>query len=138
MGRLTRLAAVLTAFEDINAPEVSLAHMDNGIALAAYYLREALRIANYANPEEHIRIAEDIRVWIFERWDEDIVTPRDIQNGGPGGLRSSLPKIKRALAVLVDHGWLAPLPPGTVVNGTSRKEAYQLVRPDDFGEDTPS
>ena len=32
------------------------------------------------------------------------------------------------LQVLESHGWLVPLPPGALVRGTARKEAWRIVR----------
>ena len=35
---------------------------------------------------------------------------------------------KKALQMLEDHGWIVPLPEGTVVRGSARSKAWKVVR----------
>jgi len=122
-----RIAGVLTLWRDLEAAEVSAADMANAIELARYYLLEALRLAQVANVSAEIDRAEQLKRWLLERWSEPEVLVRDVMNKGPNALRES-PKAKAAIAILEAHGWLVRLEPGTIVRGSSRKEAWRVVR----------
>lgn len=122
-----RLAGVLTLWHDLEAVEVQAADMACAIELARFYLLEAARLAEVANVSAEIDRAEQLRRWLLERWAEPEVLVRDVQNGGPNPLRES-PKARAALLQLEQHGWLVRLDPGTVVRGSSRKEAWRVVR----------
>ncbi len=123
-----RLAGVLTLWRDLDARQVEAADMASAIDLARFYLLEAKRLSEVANVSAEIDRAEQLRRWLFEHWHEPEVLVRDVQNRGPNALRES-PKAKAALAQLEAHGWLVRLDPGTVVRGSSRKEAWRIVRP---------
>jgi hypothetical protein len=122
-----RIAGVLTLWRDLDAPQVEPADMANAIELARYYLLEALRLAEVANVSAEIDRADQLRRWLIEHWPEPEVVVRDVQNRGPNALRESL-KARAALLQLEAHGWLVRLDPGTVVRGSSRKEAWRVVR----------
>lgn len=123
-----RIAAVLTLWEDLNSPEVSPEAMGWGVTLAQFYLGEARRLAEAGLVSEDTAKAERLRVWLLDSWPHDDVLPSDILNKGPNALRERT-KLVGPLAVLVKTGWLVPLPQGAEVRGTSRKEAYRIVRP---------
>lgn len=122
-----RIAGVLTLWRDLDAPQVEAGDMSNAIELARYYLLEALRLAEVANVSAEIDRANQLRCWLIEHWPEPEVMVRDVQNRGPNALRES-PKARAALVQLEAHGWLVRLDPGTVVRGSSRKEAWRVVR----------
>lgn len=122
-----RLAGVLTLWRDLDAVEVAAADMASAIELARYYLLEAARLAEVANVSADIDRAEQLRGWLLERWPEPEVLVRDVVNRGPNALRDS-PKARAALMQLEAHGWLVQLDPGTVVRGSSRKEAWHVIR----------
>lgn len=122
-----RIAGVLTLWRDLDAPQVEAADMANAIELARYYLLEALRLAEVANVSAEIDRANQLRRWLIEHWPEPEVMVRDVQNRGPNGLRES-PKARAALVQLEAHGWLVRLDAGTMVRGSTRKEAWRVVR----------
>lgn len=122
-----RIAGVLTIWRDLEALEVEAADMANAIELARYYLLEASRLAEVANVSAEVDRADQLRLWLLERWPEPEVTVRDVQHGGPNVLRES-GKARDALLLLEQHGWLVRLEPGTVVRGSRRKEAWRVVR----------
>jgi hypothetical protein len=128
-----RIAGVLTLWRDLDAPCVEREAMANAIELARYYLLEALRLAEVANVSAEIDRANQLRRWLIEHWPESEVVVRDVQNRGPNALRES-PKARAALATLEAHGWLVRLDSGTVVRGSSRKEAWRVVRSGRDGE----
>ena len=122
-----RIAGVLTLWSDLDAAQVEPAAMANAIELARYYLLEAARLAEVANVSAETDRADQLRRWLAEQWQEPEVLVRDVQNRGPKALRES--KLARgALKQLEAHGWIVPLDPGSVVRGSSRKEAWRVVR----------
>ena len=132
----TRIAAVVTLWQDLGAAQVDADSMGRGIALAQFYLSEALRLSDAATISQETSQAEALRVWLVERWpdqagrlnrDPDTVIPRDMMQLGPNALRPR-ETINKLISVLVDHDWLAVLPPGTVVDGSARKLAFRIVR----------
>jgi len=127
-----RIAAVLTLWRDLGATEVNSDTMQNAIDLAQYYLHEALRLANASLISKQVQQAETLRKWLLDKWlpknlSEPFVLPRDILQFGPNPQRER-PKIKKAIAMLVEAGWLVEMPDGTIVDGKHRKLAYQIIR----------
>jgi hypothetical protein len=101
--------------------------MQNGIALARYYLEEANRLISGAMVDANIDRAEKLRVWLLETWTEAEILNRDVVQHGPNCVRDS--KVaKKAIQILVDHVWLVALPTGTVVRGSARTQVWRVVR----------
>lgn len=122
-----RIAGVLTLWCDLDAPAVMMQQMGDGIALAQFYLGEAVRLADAATISHEIDRAEALRKWLLESWSHPEIMVRDVVRRGPNPLRES-PKARAALGILERHGWLAPLDPGTVVRGAARAEAWHIVK----------
>ena len=127
---------MLTLWQDLDAGEVDAKAMDWGIALAQFYLSEALRLSDAATISVETLQAEALRVWLIDRWadkatgrqlDPDTITARDIVQWGPSALRETK-TVRKLLAVLADYGWLVALPPGSQIDGVARKQAYRIVR----------
>ncbi|WP_347918186.1 YfjI family protein [Paracoccus marcusii] len=123
-----RIAGVLTLFHSLDAVDVAPEAMGWGVELAQFYLGEAQRLAEAGLVSEETTKAEQLRLWLLDKWQHDEVVPSDILNKGPNGLRERA-RLKKPLELLVKSGWLAPLLPGTEVRGISRKEAYRILRP---------
>lgn len=122
-----RIAGVLTLWRDLEAVKVEGRDMADAIDLAQFYLSEASRLASAALVSSEIDKAERLRRWLLESWPEPDVMVRDVVRLGPNALRES-PKARAALGILEKHGWLVPLDPGTVVRGSTRAEAWRIVR----------
>lgn len=132
-----RIAAVLTLWGDLQAPEVPLRAMAWGIDLAQFYLGEAVRLADAAMVSAETAQAEALRCWLLDRWPEQArridrdpatITPKDAVQFGPNSMREAR-TVRKLMAVLADMGWLAPLPEGETIGGAARKLAYRIVRP---------
>ena len=123
-----RIAGVLTLWQDLQADSVSGETMADGIELSQFYLGEALRLADAATISAQIDLAERLRVWLLNDWQEPDVLPGDVLQRAPIRALRDRPTAKKAIGTLVEAGWLAPLQPGTEVRGSARKEAYRVVR----------
>jgi hypothetical protein len=122
-----RIAGVLTLWRDLNASTVTAQDMRDGIALAQFYLSEAVRLADAAAVSQEIDRAEALRKWLLESWTHPEILTRDVVRRGPNAIRES-PKARAALGILEKHGWLQPLDPGTLVRGAARAEAWAIVK----------
>lgn len=93
-GRLpehaARLAAVLALMEDCALEELSAAHIENGIVLARFYAREALRLADLAPAPLSENEKEDLlKDWLEHRRAGEEVTLRDVCRLAPAPLRDA-------------------------------------------------
>ena len=122
-----RIAGVLTLWRHLDAPAVTAQDMGDGIALAQFYLSEAVRLTDAAQVSQEIDRAEALRKWLLDSWSHTEIMVRDVVRRGPNPLRES-PKARAALGILERHGWLTPLAPGTIVRGAARAEAWAIVK----------
>jgi hypothetical protein len=122
-----RLAAVLTLVDNINAPEVTVDNMRAGIALAEHYAAEALRIFGASRVNDDLRLAQRLIEWLHRHWKQPKVSLPDIYQRGLNAIRDKA-TAKKLVAILVDHGWLLPIPQGTTINGLRRREAWSIVK----------
>lgn len=122
-----RIAGVLTLWADLDAPEVTPQAMGWGIELALFYLTEAPRLAEAGLVSEATAKAERLRRWLVESWPHDVVIPSEILQHGPNVLRERK-ALDGPLSMLIKAGHLLPLDAGKVIRGTTRKEAYRIVR----------
>ena len=118
-----RLAGVLTVYAGRNVVTDEL--MAHAIALARYYLGEALRLSDAAQVSKETADAERLRVWILESWREPYITASLVARYGPNGLRITA-YARKLLVILEQHGWLAILEDGAVVLGKKRREAWRI------------
>lgn len=123
-----RIAGVLTLWDDLEAKEVSDLNMYYGIALAEFYLNEALRLSDAAVISLETGIAESLRKWLVERWEHAEILPSEIVQLAPTRSLREMTRVKKAIPLLVEYGWLVPIEDGTVIRGKARKEAYKIVR----------
>lgn len=122
-----RIAGVLTAWANLDAPEVTLQTMDDAIRLADFYLGEASRLADAASVSAEIERAEALRVWLLTRWEHPEILPSEILRHAPITALRESPAAKAATAILAKHGWLVALPQRLTIRGKVRKEAWQIV-----------
>jgi hypothetical protein len=122
-----RLAAVRTLVGNLQATEVGAAEMEAGIALAEYYAAEALRLFGASQIGADLQAAQRLLDWLCETWPEDNVSLPDIYQRGPNSIRDKATAQKLA-AILVDHGWLAPVQGGTKIGEQFRRQAWRTVK----------
>ncbi|QKR99203.1 DUF3987 domain-containing protein [Sphingomonas sp. CL5.1] len=120
-----RLAAVLTAYDDPQAQVVPLWAMESGIQLAEHYAMEMLRLHGGAVIPLELRRAQRLLDW-WQRREESTLHLANIYQKGPPELRDAKPA-RAAVKVLIEHGWVERLEPGTEVEGKPRKDVFRLV-----------
>jgi hypothetical protein len=119
-----RLAAVLTIYHDPAATEVSLLAMQCGIALAAFYAQEMLRLHGGASVSPDLRMAQHLLSW-WQKQPSPSLHLALIYQCGPAALREAK-SARKAVEILEEHGWIERLAPGEVIDGAPRKEAWRL------------
>lgn len=120
-----RLAAVLTAYADPQAQAVPSWAMESGIQLAGHYAMEMLRLHGGASVPLPLRHAQRLLEW-WQARDDPALHLAKIYQYGPSELRTAK-TAKEAVKVLLDHGWVERLEPGTEVEGKQRKDVFQLT-----------
>ena len=114
-----RIAAVLQIFDNPDARELDLSHLERGIEIAEFYASEALRMHSASRIGVELREAERLRLWLLEKWHEPYVTIRAIQQRGPTSLREKS-RIETLMGVLERHGWVAQAKGVTVEDKPTR------------------
>lgn len=121
---VARIAAVLTIFENPEAPEVGGETMAGAIEIAAFYANEAARLSDAAIVPPEVADAERMRLWLLRSWREPFITARAAAQRGPFKVTD---RARKALRKLEAHGWLIEAN-GAEVDGRPRREAWQIVR----------
>jgi hypothetical protein len=122
-----RIAGVMTIFADINACEVSADTMGDAVKLTRFYIHEALRITNGAVISRETRQAEELRIWLNEKWPEPYISVVEVVQSGPGAMRETK-KARRILQYLERFGHLMPVAGDAEIRGNRRREAWTVVR----------
>jgi hypothetical protein len=124
-GRLAGVLAFYARGLNGDTPEVSAEDMANGTALARYYASEMLRLIGGADVAAELRTAQAVLEWAKVR-DEPRFHLAELYQGGPPAVRTAATG-RRAVEILLDHGWLRALTPGTDLDHAPRKEAWELL-----------
>jgi len=122
-----RIAGVLCLAEDPDAAEVADAALEAGIAVARYYAAEALRLAGAGMTHPDLALAERLLAWLHGRPDTRLHMVKVYQHG-PYAIRDRA-TAQRIVGILERHRWLRRLPENTVVDGSPRRDAWEVVRP---------
>ncbi|MDJ1018408.1 MAG: YfjI family protein [Paracoccaceae bacterium] len=121
-ARIAGVLAVYAGETSIRAERIS-----NGIALADWYLSEAVRLKDGATVSADVRKAEKLRLWLTEKWPEDFISVTTIVQAGAANIRSAK-EARQTIPHLSANGWLVPEENGASVKGKHRVEAWRIVR----------
>jgi hypothetical protein len=105
--------------------------LESGIALAQYYLSEALRIEASVNSMPELELAQKTLDWIMSRIARghgDIISLPDLYQLGPYAIRDKAMAAK-IVQVLLELGHIRQVPP-EIVSGKLRREVYKTVVPE--------
>jgi hypothetical protein len=122
-----RLAGTMTRFGDFYAEEIPAEVMGGGIALAQFYLKEALRIYRISQIDAELVLAQRVLDWLQRHWDEPCVSLPDLYQYGPNPVHDQA-TAHAVVGVLVSHGWLKQVKGGGKVKGTMRREVWSIVK----------
>lgn len=121
----TRIAGVLTVYEDLNAREISREAMSRGFELATYYGQTALRLRNAAHVNVELRESEQLSTWLREKWGEDLISVTDLVQFGPNSVRDTT-KARRLISILEQHHHLKRSEKPGLVKGKPRREVWEV------------
>jgi hypothetical protein len=120
-----RIAAVLGLFEDLNLQEISRPLMARGIALAQWYLGEALRLTEAEAVSPELVNAERVLDWLkVNRKDSPFSLPCIYMNG-PRPVRCK-ETANAVVRVLLDHHWIESVEGSHKIGGVLRRECFRL------------
>ena len=122
-----RLAGVLTVYQarDLKPESIGGSAMANGITLARHYASEALRLHGVASVAPDRLLAAQVLTW-WRRQPDRRQHLAAIYQLGPNAARDP-DTARRIAAILETEGHITPLPPGTIVEGATRKWAWELT-----------
>lgn len=121
-----RIAALMTLYEDQDAAIVSEDTMKKACGIVRYHLQQFKYLCVAGTNDEAVGHAQKLLGWIKSNLAPGSGFATDIiLQKGPVRTRSRK-TMDQALAILVQHDWIAILPEGTVVDGKARRRAYQL------------
>ena len=100
----------------------------NGIAIARYYLSEAVRLFGVASPNPVLVDAQVVSDWLKADWKENLVSVAAIQQRGPAQIRKrNADQIKEIIQALVRHDHLSDrLPNGGTVTGKKARDCWRV------------
>lgn len=109
-----RIAGCLLLIHNPDARVLTLDFMQRGIELSRWYMDEILRVTLASVASSEVKVADMLLRWLIKNQIPTVGTRMVIQYG-PGALREAKP-VEAAIATLVQHGWLLPLPGGSEIS----------------------
>ncbi|MDD2658352.1 MAG: YfjI family protein [Methylococcales bacterium] len=120
-----RIAGVLAVIDGGMATRtISAKHLEKGLILIQWYLKEALRIRGAAVVPQAVTDAEALSKWLNERGYRAFRS-KQVLNKGPSQLRNKK-RLDAAIKELVENGYLDPNEPGTIIEGVSTKKSWSV------------
>ena len=120
-----RLAATIQLYHCPASANISLDAIQQGIALAEFYILEALRLQGAAAVSPELRLAKQVLDWAIPLG--RFTNVQLYQAGCSSAIRTAA-TARRIVAILIDHGWLFPIEGGLKYNGSLRKDAWRVAR----------
>jgi hypothetical protein len=123
-----RLAGVLTVYQarDLKPESIGGSAMANGITLARHYASEALRLHGVASVAPDLVLAGRLLAWWRGLPDRRLHLAKIYQFVPVEAIRDAA-TARRIAKILETEGHAIPLPPGTIVEGVARREAWELT-----------
>jgi hypothetical protein len=123
----SRIAGVQTLYANEHATEITGEMMSNGVAMMEWYLSEMLRVTDTGRPNQELCAAEELRLWLENKWPEEFIDKRNMTTRGPGHLRDGN-TLDRCIEKLDQHGWLVRETGGQIINGKKSQTYWRVVR----------
>ena len=103
-----RIAGILETFEDLHALEISAETMRKGVAIAQWYLNEALRINGISSADQELELAQRVLEFLQKRKLKQF-NVREIMRNGPNAVRTKK-GVERMIQILFQHDYVKPVP----------------------------
>lgn len=113
-----RIAGVLTIVDDLRAMEIGVGAMRSALALADWYLAEAVRLQSAARTDSRLLRAQQLLDWLQSR-DQNVIGFRDIGKLAPPPFRTKA-GADEAIGILKSHGWIEEI--------STRPRMFRLIR----------
>jgi hypothetical protein len=123
-----RIAGVQALYMNEHATEITEEMMSNGISMMEWYLSEMHRVTDTGRPNEELRAAESLRLWLINGWADASIDKRTMMKNGPGHLRDG-ETLDICIKKLVEHGWLVRGTGATVIDGANSRTFWRVVCP---------
>lgn len=124
-----RIATVLTVFhKGQNVTEVDAKTMARGIALAEFYLTEAVRLFGQGAVNPDLEAAQLLSDWLRDKWKENLISVTAISQHGPSKVRKGGDYVKGLIDILVRHDHLSDrLPNGGMIGGKKARDCWRVL-----------
>lgn len=119
-----RIAGVLAFFENPEATEMSSSSINAGIAIAQYYISEALRLFHSANYDQELLLAQKVFDWGVQK-QGGIIALADLYRSGPNAVRDKK-TATRMIEILEQHYRAERIEGGAEINGKFRRDVWEL------------
>ena len=119
-----RLAGILAAVKDLQTTTIKKRFIEASIVLTEFYLGEALRIFNISHDNPDLILAEKLLAWAQTLGDKPVY-PQLVYQYGPNPIRDRETAM-RIIRILEKHGWFLPIERGATIDGSHRREAWEV------------
>jgi hypothetical protein len=125
-----RIAGVLTLVSDPAAQRIPAAAMAQAVELTRFYLGEAVRLKTVAEQDVELSKARLLLDWLHRTGAENVsLNALSIKAPRATRARGNAAAMRKLATVLVEHGWLRPLPAGALLeNERPVNEAWAVAQ----------
>lgn len=114
----------MALFETPDATEISADALNGGIAIAQYYIGEALRLFHSASDDQELITAQKVFDWGMQQ-EGQMIALAELYRCGPNAVRDKK-TATRMMDILEQHHRVLRIEGGAVVNGKPRREVWLL------------
>lgn len=119
-----RITGVLALFEIPDATEISADALNGGIAIAQYYIGEALRLFHSASDDQELITAQKVFDWGMQQ-EGQMIALAELYRCGPNAVRDKK-TATRMMDILEQHHRALRIEGGAQVNGKPRRDVWLL------------
>lgn len=124
-----RIAANIAVFEHgARLVEIDASALARGIALAEFYLSEAVRLFGKQSVRAEVAHAQELSDWLNTSWKENLVGLSVCQQKGPNKIRNGAEYIRGLMEILERADHVVKCPGGGMVGGANVREAWRIIR----------
>lgn len=123
-----RIACVLAVFQRgrDDVEKLTAEDLAAGVKLAEFYAIEALRLLDAEGMDPTTKAANDLRLWLVEKWGEPLIGLRHICQRGPRNIRSA-DKVRELMRILEGARYVTRLERGAMIGGERASEAWRIA-----------